>query len=162
MSDSPTPTSAASDSGDRRTLLVVLVIVAVLVVAALVAVFARGATQQLDPGTPQGVVQQYASAVLAGDFDTARELHSADRDSPEACDEWSPSPQSDTRLTLVRTVVTGDRATVTVNITQSYGGPFGGDSGYHDDFALERSGEGTWYVVQAPWEFQVCSEGFGE
>lgn len=156
MSDSPLSTPAAAGSADRKTLLVVLVIVAVLVVAALVAVFARGGAQQLDPTTPEGVVQSYATAVLEGDFDAARELHVASL-SVEGCDPVSAHPSSSTRLTLVDTRIRGDSAVVTVTIDNGYGGPFGGDSGYREQFELaQQSGSGAWYVSYTPWMFQVC------
>lgn len=156
MSDSPTPAPAASGSTDRTTLLVVLVIVAVLVVAALVAVFARGGAQQLDPTTPEGVVQSYATAVLEGDFTAARQLHVASL-SDEGCDPVSAHLSSSTRLTLVNTRISGDSAVVTVNINSGYGGPFGGDSGYQEQFELvQQPGSEAWYISYAPWMFQVC------
>ncbi|MBX3093714.1 MAG: hypothetical protein KF680_04120 [Cryobacterium sp.] len=158
MSDSLAPAPTASGSTDRKTLLVVLVIVAVLVVAALVAVFARGGAQQFDPATPEGVVQTYATAVLEGDFDAARELHVASL-SDAGCDPVAAHPSSSTRLTLVDTRVNGDNAVVTVNINSGYGGPFGGDSGYQEQFELTRQpSSGVWRISFAPWMFQVCTD----
>lgn len=50
-----------------RILIVILSIIAVLVAVALAAVFFRGQPELLDEGTPAGVVQRYAAAVLDGD-----------------------------------------------------------------------------------------------
>ena len=54
-----------------RILISVLSVIACLVLAALAAVFFRGQPEPLDEGTPAGVVQRYAAAVLDGDETTA-------------------------------------------------------------------------------------------
>lgn len=137
-----------------RTLLVVLIIVAVLVVAALVAVLARGAAPQYDADSPEGVVQRYVTAVMEGDFESARQLHVSHHTG--GCSPVPAYVSSDTRVTLVRGAdVAGDLATVTVSINDSYGGPFGGDSAYEDRFELV-SWEDSWLITYAPWQFQVC------
>lgn len=151
-----TPAEAAPHRGVDRSLLVVLVVVAVVVVAALVAVFARGGAQQLDPASPEGVVQTYATAVLSGDLDTAREL-SVESHAGSECEPVSTYVDSGTRVTLVNTLVSDDTAVVNVNVSSGYGGPFGSDSGYQDRFELERLGSaGGWVVTSSPWMFQVC------
>lgn len=137
-----------------RTLLVVLAVVALLVVAALVAVFARGATPQYDADSPQGTVQRYVTAVVTGDLDGARELHASKHDD---CDPIPSYVSPDTRVTLVDSTESGDTATVTVRLSYGYDGPFGGDSGYEDRFELAHIG-GEWLVSYSPWPFQVCLE----
>ena len=158
MTDTPTgappdsPTGATKPTTDR-TLVVVLIIIAVLVVAALVAVFARGAAPQHDANSPEGGMQRYVSAVVANDPQTARALHASNLST--GCEPVSAFVSSDTRVTLVDTTEHADFATVTVSIDDGYGGPFGGSSGYQDQFELVPSGE-SWLVSYAPWLFQVC------
>lgn len=137
-------------------MLVVLLIVAVLVAAALVAVFVRGATPQFDANSPEGVVQRYVTATIQGDFESARELHAMSH-SIEGCDPVTAFVAADTRMTLVSGNQSNATATVTVRITDGYGGPFGGDNGYEDRFELAKSGD-SWLVTTTPWQFQVCIE----
>lgn len=158
MSDSvdSAPDSPTKPKPDRS-LLVVLIIVAVLVVAALVAVFARGGSQQLDPATPEGVVQTYAKAVMEGELETARNLMAMTHTSV-GCEPISAFVSSGTRLTLVNSRVNDENAVVTVTINDGYSGPFGVSSGYEDQFELVRSGAGEWWITYTPWTFQVCME----
>ncbi|HRN28922.1 MAG TPA: hypothetical protein PK890_04385 [Terrimesophilobacter sp.] len=147
--DSEVPAKAPTD----RTLLVVLVVIAVLVVAALVAVFARGASPQYEADSPEGVVQRYVTAVMAGDFESARELHVSRHTG--GCSPVPAYVSSDARVTLIDTSATFDSTIVTVRISEGYGGPFGGDSGYEDRFELMPV-NGKLLVSYAPWMFQVC------
>lgn len=158
MTDSPAgapidEASIAEKPKADRTLLVVLLIIAVLVIAALVAVFARGATPQYEANSPEGAVQRYVSAVVTNDLRSARELHASKLGS--GCEPVSSFVGTDTRVTLIGSTVSGDTATVTVTISDGYGGPFGSDGGYKDRFELVRADDG-WLVAYSPWRFQVC------
>lgn len=139
-----------------RTLLVILGFIAVLVVVAVVVVFTRGESTPLDASTPEGTVQQYATAVIDGDVDTAADLLS-----PALLDECKGIGQGsivgDYRITLVSSTVRGDTATVTVTISSRYGsGPFDSSQYEREDaFRLEKSGDG-WLIAAAPWDLVVC------
>ena len=50
-----------------RTLVFLLSAIGALVILALVVVFTRGEPEQLDPSTPEGVVQTYTRLVIDGD-----------------------------------------------------------------------------------------------
>lgn len=144
---------------DRRTrgvLIALLAGVALVVVIALVAVFTRGGTTTFDPGTPEGVVQEYSRAVIAGDVDAARSLLI-----PEIADdcERTGGGTGDHRVTLSKATVTGDSARVEVVVATIYGsGPLGADE-YESDgvFGLERV-DGDWRIATTPWELAVCFE----
>ncbi len=138
-----------------RTLLVIVSVIAAVVVLALIVVFTRGAPAPLDPSTPQGVVQTYSQAVIAGDRPAAQQLLTAKV--REKCDRADPYPSSNQRVTLVSTSVTGHTAVVQVSMSSnSGGGPFGGPE-YQSEgrFTLVSEG-GFWRIDSAPWEFTIC------
>ena len=142
-----------------RTLLAIAVVIAVLVVVAITVVFTRGASPTLDPGTPEGVVQQYTAAVLDGDRQAAAELLSPSW--LETCGGMgSGVAAADLRITVINTRIHDGSATVTVSVSSGYsGGPFG-SSGYEyeDAFQLDRDGAG-WLIASMPWELSVCPGG---
>ncbi len=138
-----------------RTLLVIVAIIAAVVALALVVVFTRGAPPALDPATPQGVVQSYATAVVDGDRAAAAALLTAEiRDN---CERADPGILRDVRLTIVSATVSANTAVVRVSITQGSGGGLMGGSRYSSDdsFSLIRE-NASWRIDSAPWEFMVC------
>lgn len=145
-----------SSSKPDRTLVGILALIAVLVVVALVVVFTRGMPEPLEPGTPERTVQDYTTAVMAGDREVASDLLS-----PRWKDECDPvgygAETADARITVVKTRTDDNTATVTVSIaTGLNGGPFGGSGyEYEDDFELDRDGDG-WLIASAPWELAIC------
>ncbi|MDR6556797.1 hypothetical protein J2809_001139 [Arthrobacter pascens] len=138
-----------------RILIVILSVVACLVLAALAAVFFRGQPEPLDEGTPAGVVQRYAAAVLDGDETTAAG-YLADR-SRRQCGPAERPARSGLRVTLVSTTERADSADVRVAITVSNGaGPFGSQEYETEDvFDLVKVG-GRWLVETAPWQLTIC------
>lgn len=139
-----------------RTLLVILSIIAAMVILALVVVFTRGAPTPLDPSTPEGVVQTYSNAVIAGDRDAA--LTHLTSDLRDNCERVDSGMMQNLRLTLVSSKVNGDNAKVRVAVTSNPGGgTFGGSSYESDDvFILERVAGGNWKIDTAPWELTMC------
>ena len=138
-----------------RTLLVILSIIAAVAILALVVVFTRGTTAQLDRSSPEGVVQAYTAAVIDGKLSAITPLLS--KAAGENCERVQPDTSTNIRVTLVSTKIDGDHAPVHVLISTSYGsGPFG-DSGYEteDRFMLVNEG-GQWLVDSAPWQFTIC------
>ena len=111
---------------------------------------------EADLSTPSGVVQSYLQAVADGATVDAAEL----LDPEGTCgvqDLAQASLTTSLRAVLGDSSVDGDRAVVTVAITEGYGDdPFGSEGYAHDErFVLERSGE-TWTVVGSPWPMYDC------
>ena len=147
-----TTTSARPD----RTLIAILVVIAVLVIVALVVVFTRGAPERLDRGTPAGVVQAYAAAVLEGDEPTAAGYLT--ENAVADCESYGREVvDANLRVTLVRSVERGDSADVTVSVASSTDtGPFGASEYQTEEvFRLVRVTDG-WKIDSAPWRFAVC------
>ncbi len=140
-----------------RTLLIVVAIVVALVVIALVVVFTRGSDEQLDPATPQGVVQQYAQALMAGDETEARTfLTSAVQDD---CERAETNSMDGVRLVLESTTERDDTARVDVSVVYSSNGGIFGPSEYRSEeqFRLVREGA-RWAIEATPWQFTICAE----
>jgi len=142
-------------SGPNRVLAALVGVVVVLaVIAGVVGANRRAPT--LDPNTPQGVVQEYLEAVLAGDYPAAAKLLSSD----SGCglsDVSSTTVSESARIVLKDTVVDGGTAVVTVDVTEGAdSGPFG-DSGYtHTErITAERDGS-AWKISGSPWLLYMC------
>jgi hypothetical protein len=139
------------------TLLVILCALGALVLVALIVVFTRGQPAPLDAGTPDGVVQRYATAVLDGDEDRAAGYLT--EEATAGCDGSSPSATEDVRLTLLGTTERETSADVRVVIVTSYEGGLFGPNEYEseDVFDLVRV-DGEWLIDQAPWQLTVCPD----
>ena len=153
-----TPQPAAA----RRSLVVLAIIVGALVLVSLVVVFTRGEPELLDESTPEGVVQRYSAAVLAGDEDTA--LSYLANDARSDCGTIAVTETENLRISLVATepVGDGDSVDVTVSLSRgSNGGPFGGSAyEYEERFSLTQVDDG-WRIETAPWELAFCrNDGF--
>lgn len=136
-------------------LVVILAVLGVLVVVALIAVFTRGEPEPLDPGTPEGVVQQYSAAVIDGDEAAAEEFLVPEI--VEDCVRMPTSGSEGMRVTLVDSTERDDTADVEVLIVTTYGdGPFG-SSEYEERgvFDLVRV-DGEWLIETAPWPLAIC------
>lgn len=138
-----------------RTLIAILSVIVVIVVIAVVVVFTRGGPVDIDPATPEGVVQTYSTAVISGDRAAAMELLASDvRDN---CDRADPYMVQDIRMTVVSTNINGDAAVVRVTVSHSGSGGMLGGGGYDSDqaFSLTNGGDG-WRITSTPWEFMLC------
>lgn len=154
MDDTEVTPPPAARPGPDRTLVAILVAIGLIVVVALVVVLTRGATAPLDPSTPEGVVQRYAQAVADGADATALE-YKAPTSEFECYDYDTGADRA--RLTFVSTDIAGDKATVTVKLTTTYGYSLFGSSqsSYEERFELEKNGA-AWLITEAPFEFAVC------
>lgn len=134
--------------------MVILGIVGLLVALSLVAVFTRSAPAEFDAETPEGVVQAYTQAYLAGDYDRARSLVV----NSECAGDFYPESNDAISVTLVSTDEFDSSAAVKVTITTTYSnGPFGPSTTSSDDaFHLSKVGD-EWLIDTAPWQFEVCS-----
>ncbi|TFD45173.1 hypothetical protein E3T55_19325 [Cryobacterium frigoriphilum] len=140
-----------------RTLLIVLGVIAVLVVVSLVVVFSRGEPEALDPATPEGVVQRYSAAVIAGDETAAMEYLAPEV--REDCERFTDLQADNLRVVLVSTTERDSSADVRVSIVTTYegNGPFGSS-----EFESERTFDlvtvdGEWLIDGSPWELAVCT-----
>lgn len=142
-------------SGPNRVLAVVVGVVVLL--AAIAGVVAANRTAPtLDPGTPQGVVQEYLKAVLKGDYPAAAALLSPTSGCTSS-DVSSTSFSDSARIVLKDTAVDGDTAVVTVDVTEGAdSGPFG-DTGYTHTERITTQREGsTWMITGSPWLLYRC------
>ncbi len=150
----------SSVSKPDRTLIAILVVIVIVVIVALVTVLSRPTPELLDANTPEGVVQRYSTAVLAGDEAAAAEfLSSAARDRCAVLE----SPYTDQlRVSLNETTVRADSADVDVSIVTTYqDGPFGSsESETRAVFNLVKV-DGDWLIDTAPWELTVCPDNKG-
>ena len=141
----------------RWALIALIAGILVVVVIALIAVFARGGPTQFAADTPEGVVQRYSQAVIAGD--TAAAMTYLVPEVAESCTA-TPTGTDDYRLTLLETTEREQTARVEVLIATVYGsGPLGtNEYEYEDSFDLVKDGDG-WLIDVAPWELAICEEG---
>lgn len=146
---------SATPGKPDRSLIVILGVIAALVIVALAVVFTRGEPAPLDPDTPEGVVQLYSAAVLAGDEQTAAGYLTAGR--LDNCDTVDPGPLDNIRLTLVSTTVRENSADVRVSIvTSTDNGPFGASEYENEDVFDLVTVDGRWRIDGAPWQLTIC------
>ncbi len=146
----------SSKTTHDRSLAVILAVIAALVIVALAVVFSRGEPKLLDAATPQGVVQRYAAAVIAGDESGAQEyLTPAVR---EHCDRFESVYTDNLRVTLVSTSERASSADVKVSLVASSDGSLFGPSEYEiaEKFGLAKL-DGAWLIDKTPWQLTICS-----
>ena len=143
-----------------RTLIGILALIAIIVVIAVVVVFTRGGAPDVDPTTPEGVVQSYTRAVIDGDYKAALGYLSSDL--REKCERAEPRSPQGLRLTVISTKIVDDTAIVRVTLEQG-GGTYGDSSYQYDDtFSMIREG-GDWKIEMAPWDLTTCqNQGMGK
>lgn len=148
-----------NDSAEQRNLplLITMGAVGLLVLISLIVIFTRGAAPAVDPASPEGVTQRFAQAVIDDDHAAAQALLA-----PPLSNECTPvSPDVDRGMTvsLVRSDVNGDKATVFVDFIVSESGGLFGPNDYvaRDTFNLERV-DGVWGIVSPPWRMVICEE----
>lgn len=143
----------------ERPLIVAATVVAVLVVAAVVVVLTGPRVSDLDPDSPEGVVQRYVQAAIDGDEDLMADLV------VYGADDCTPVPSGivgdeSIRITLGDVRVAGDDADVHITVTRSGGGPLDPYE-WSDDLTFDLARvDGAWLIERAPWPFQVCEEMF--
>jgi hypothetical protein len=139
-----------------KPLLIVVAIIVVLVCLALIVVFTRGGEPLQDASTPEGVVQRYSSAVIAGDEQQA--LQYATDAAASECEIGGQAQTENIRITLVSTTERSDSADVRVLIISSYSsGPFGTSEFETEDVFDLVLLDGKWLVDRAPWQLMVCA-----
>ena len=158
MTDS-NPGDPASDavgearSSQRRLLVWSGVALGVLIV--LAAVFSFVGDTELDPDTPEGVVQDYLRAVIAGDRPEARSYLAAELD---GCGTRFPRYLVDEafRIEWLDTTVDGETAWVTVSVARSAQGIFDSYRPETYEFRLTPEPAG-WRITHQEWPWWECS-----
>jgi hypothetical protein len=141
----------------NRLLAAAVAAIAVLAVIATVVSATRSAPE-LDPATPEGVVQAYVAALLDGDSERAA-AHFAPGTGCDAADLDPVVLDTPARVVLLDTRTTGDTARVEVRIVHSPGDfPGSGEYGEDHTFRLGRVG-GRWLLTGAPWPVYDCAGG---
>jgi hypothetical protein len=140
---------------NRVLLLVVTAVVAAAVVAGVL--LATRDEPRYGPGTPEGVVQSYLEAVIAGDHQEAVRFLAPDS-SCEVSDLDRAAVQQEVRAVLRETEIDGEDARVDVDLALSSGDLFAGDE-YTEKhtFRLTRSDD-TWLITGMPWPMYDCEE----
>jgi len=131
---------------------------AVVLLAVLTGVVvANRATPDLNPGTPEGVVQEYLKAVFAGDYPAAAGLLSPSSGC-HASDLAAGYVPESARIVLDHTAVNGDHAVVTVNVTEGTGGgPFDSGGYSHTERITVQRESGVWKITGSPWLLSPCA-----
>jgi len=132
-----------------------ITVAVIVVIAVVVGIFtATQSPSNLDPKSPEGVVQQYFTAVFDHRNDDAAGL--LDPASGCAAEDLDRTGfMQDARIDLVRSDVTGSTARVSVSIEYSSGDPFGG--GWSEDKTLRLVKSGTeWKITGIPWPMYDC------
>jgi hypothetical protein len=142
-----------------RWLLIFGVTIGVLVIAAVVLVLTMSTpeTRLLPENTPEGIVQRYFLALEAEDYVTAYSYLSSPTREQNPYEMWRggiyrSEDRSGLRVTLGKSVVTGNEATieVTVDIFRP-GGPFGNPvDTYNITFFLKKEGT-SWKITSPPY-----------
>ncbi len=139
----------------NRALVVVLAVIAAIVLVALAVIMFRGGPTELDPASPEGVVQQYSEAVIDGDEPAGMEMLS--KRLVTNCAKMGIWTGNGIRVTLLSSAQRETSATVSVLIRISYGGdPFGpSESESRQSFELVKE-QGEWKIDKAPFELALC------
>ena len=140
---------------DRKLPGWVLPVVGSVAVVALVVIGLNRSPEQFDPASPEGTVQSYVAALVAGDFETAATFWAEEDCLPASIEPSEGAP--DISATLVS--VDGDdaEATVVIGITNNASDPLNGIYEYQEWFTLVKD-EGGWKIRQPSWPYydQVC------
>lgn len=141
-------------------MLIAAAVVAVLVVAAVVVVLTGPRISDLDPDSPEGVVQRFVQAMIDGDEDLASSLVAYDEGDCTPMPPDAMNGDESIRITLGDVRVSGDDADVDITITRSGGGPLDPYE-WSDDLTFDLGRvDGAWLIERAPWPFQICEEMF--
>jgi hypothetical protein len=101
------------------------------------------------PGTPEATVATYFRLLQQGKLARASDLTYSIPNFEQQFASWSSTPH---RVTLVATDVSGDTASVTVDITAASSSPLGPvDFTCRQTLTLLRNGSGTWLISGPEW-----------
>jgi len=142
--------------------ILALLVGAVVLLAVLAGVVVgRRTAPDLDPHTPEAVVQEYLKAVIAGDYPVAAKLLSP-ASGCSAADAATTYVPGSAQIVLDHSAVNGEHAVVTVDVTEGSGDDPFGSSGYSrvEHISLQRDG-GVWKITGSPWLLPSCGSAKG-
>lgn len=139
---------------DRKSPAWLWPVAGVVAVVALVIIGMNRPPVELDPDSPAGVVQQYVEALDRGDYETAAGFWAESTCRPESI---VPNTTSDISVSLLDVEMNGERATVTVLLSEASDDPMGGLYEYQEWFNLVNE-NGDWRIEQPAWPYydQLC------
>ena len=134
-----------------------VIVIFTIALAAVAAFFsASKESKEYAISTPEGVVQRYLEAVLAGRNETAASYFATDSQC-DATDIDRTWVSETVRVNLANVDLEGDKAFVEVVIDLSSGGPF--DDYYTEKHNFRMSREsGGWKIMGIPWPLYSCEE----
>lgn len=139
---------------DRVLAAVVGALVLLAVLAGVLA--ANRDAPELDPQSPEGVTQAFLEAAFDADDETAAELLSP-TSGCDVSDVGQAYLPDDVRVVLEGAEVDGDRAVVTLAVTDVYGDGLLGSSEYeHTERARLAREDGAWRLTALPWLLPSC------
>lgn len=108
----------------------------------------------LDPGTPGGVVQQYVTAVMGGDNDSAADLLASSTECDAGdLDRAYVDPAS--RIEMLESAIDGDRARVRIAVETPSGDLV--QSMWTDERTIRlEQVNGRWQITGVPWPLYEC------
>ena len=131
------------------------VLIAALVVIAFVVLALDD--RELDPTTPEGAVQGYLAAVVAGD-DSIADSYLSEGLKTRCGPTKTYLMDRPVRVEWIETVHEGDTAYVEVRVTEGSPGLFGnGEYNHRLTYTLERAPEG-WLITDQDWPWHECPE----
>ncbi|RIK39673.1 MAG: hypothetical protein DCC58_14940 [Chloroflexi bacterium] len=136
----------------ERTVLAIGAGVLALVLIAVVVVLAAGSSEPQDfpPGSPEAALQQYVETLRTGDREAALALLSASARERVKDDDYFPSPYcggtDDRRVRITDTVLTGDRAIITVTVQEASSSIFDFDQYEYTQTVPMKLEDGQWRV----------------
>ena len=143
------PVVTQARSGPGRSLWVLIAGVGLLLAAGIavaVLVSRHDTAVHYPPNSPQGTVQRYLGLLQSGQVDRAYDMINTDRSRSEYDTEYGNWGDRSHRVTLLSSQVTGNSATVKVDISTFDAGPFGSSSNSdRETFALSRQGH-RWLI----------------
>lgn len=133
--------------------LVLAVVAGLVVVLAVLAglLTARREPPALDLATPEGTVQTYVLAVTGGDDEAAVALLDPELGCKVPLNTYRPERAS---IAVVGTKISGERATVTLDITEYGTGLL--DSWSHREVFELISQDSGWIITGTPWPVYSC------
>lgn len=141
-----------SDQKANKVLLIVVAVIAV--VALVVSVAVNKPSKQLDRSTPEGAVQAYLAAVVAGDFEAAAKW--LDTKGNCTVDDLDRAYYvSDVQINLKSSTESSNSAVVKIGVENSNGDPFGGTFTEDHTLRLVKSANG-WLISGIPWPMYEC------
>ena len=135
--------------------ILLLVFGTVIVLTLIVVIISsRKGIEKWEPTTPQGVVQAYLTALINGDTDKAF-VHLDPESKCDLQDLDRSYIAERIRISLSKSQIVGDRASITVTAEVPTGDPFSNFMTESHTLRLAQT-EGNWKLIGVPWPMYDC------